>query len=301
LKPHLDDALASLSPAQRDAIVGYYLLGRPQAEVAAQLGISEDAMKQRVRYGLDKLRVWFARRDLTASAIMITSGLAAEVCAGEPALAGSCSSAALNPSLFPNANAIAQKVIAMKLIKTSVIAALSVLLTAGLICGWELRAEEPQTVAPALAAAPAIIDEQGWLWKEAPASPSIQTIENREWEMHWFRTYDTRMAMLVSQSRDGKSVIVEIYDVDKLLYKAQIGGKSEVGNSRIMAEECTPFPPLLSGSLDYRYYVYSDPASGVMFIAPVSKKTGKFQSGEAGEEFIKEMRKYFSLRKKAKG
>jgi DNA-directed RNA polymerase specialized sigma24 family protein len=35
---HLDAALASLSTGRREAILRFYLAGRPQAEVAAELG-----------------------------------------------------------------------------------------------------------------------------------------------------------------------------------------------------------------------------------------------------------------------
>ena len=50
------DAVRALPPKQRTAVVQRYLLDRPYAEVAATLGCSEDAARQNVRAGLQRLR-----------------------------------------------------------------------------------------------------------------------------------------------------------------------------------------------------------------------------------------------------
>ena len=57
----LDDAalvgaVRGLPPKQRTAVVQRYLLDRPYAEVAAVVGCSEDAARQNVRAGLQRLR-----------------------------------------------------------------------------------------------------------------------------------------------------------------------------------------------------------------------------------------------------
>jgi RNA polymerase sigma factor (sigma-70 family) len=64
--PHLDadrlidvelwDAVRRLPPKQRSAVVQRYLLDRPYAEIAAVIGASEDAARQNVRAGLQRLR-----------------------------------------------------------------------------------------------------------------------------------------------------------------------------------------------------------------------------------------------------
>ena len=64
--PHLDadrlvdvelwDAVRRLPPKQRSAVVQRYLLDRPYAEIAAVIGSSEDAARQNVRAGLQRLR-----------------------------------------------------------------------------------------------------------------------------------------------------------------------------------------------------------------------------------------------------
>ena len=50
------DAVRRLPPKQRSAVVQRYLLDRPYAEVAETLGCSEDAARQNVRAGLQRLR-----------------------------------------------------------------------------------------------------------------------------------------------------------------------------------------------------------------------------------------------------
>ena len=49
-------AVRGLPPKQRTAVVQRYLLDRPYAEVAAIVGCSEDAARQNVRAGLQRLR-----------------------------------------------------------------------------------------------------------------------------------------------------------------------------------------------------------------------------------------------------
>lgn len=58
--PQLVGAIRTLPPKQRTAVVQRYLLDRPYDEVAATIGCSEDAARQNVRAGLQRLR-----RDLT--------------------------------------------------------------------------------------------------------------------------------------------------------------------------------------------------------------------------------------------
>ena len=52
----LSAAVRALPPKQRTAVVQRYLLDRPYAEVAEVIGCSEDAARQNVRAGLQRLR-----------------------------------------------------------------------------------------------------------------------------------------------------------------------------------------------------------------------------------------------------
>jgi RNA polymerase sigma factor (sigma-70 family) len=56
LEEVLDRALALLPPATRDVLVRHYVEGSPHAEIAARLGISEDAVSMRISRGRVVLR-----------------------------------------------------------------------------------------------------------------------------------------------------------------------------------------------------------------------------------------------------
>lgn len=55
-RAELLEALRGLSDKHRDAVVHTFLLGRPYAEVAAQLGIRPGTLRTRVHYALRRLR-----------------------------------------------------------------------------------------------------------------------------------------------------------------------------------------------------------------------------------------------------
>lgn len=63
----IDDAIASLSCSNRDAIVLRFVEGRSMGEVAARLGVSADAARQRITRAIGKLRACLRRRGVDAS------------------------------------------------------------------------------------------------------------------------------------------------------------------------------------------------------------------------------------------
>lgn len=89
----LDEALASLSAGRRDAVMRFYLEGKPAATVAAELGCSIDAVRTRVHEGLHGLRSFFARRGHALSIALLISGLSSESAGADPALAEACAQA----------------------------------------------------------------------------------------------------------------------------------------------------------------------------------------------------------------
>ena len=60
--PHLDDALGELDETDRDAVLLRYFEKKSAREMAAQLGISDDAAQKRVSRAVDCLREFFAKR-----------------------------------------------------------------------------------------------------------------------------------------------------------------------------------------------------------------------------------------------
>jgi sulfatase modifying factor 1 len=163
-REHLDAALASLSPGRREAVLRFYLEGKQQAQVAAELGCSEDAVKTRVHVGLEHLRVFFARKGLALGAVALASGLASEATASEPALVATCVKTVLTPATAPGAAALAHGVVTAVIIKTATLIAAGLVLagsclTAALVVGAEpaptpVAVPVPPTPVPA---APAVV------------------------------------------------------------------------------------------------------------------------------------------------
>lgn len=96
IEPLLEEAVESLPPADRTAILLRFLENRSLREVGATLGLGDDAAQKRVSRALERLRTYFVRRGVTVTA----SGLAAELCGhavvtAPASLAGSALSAAL--------------------------------------------------------------------------------------------------------------------------------------------------------------------------------------------------------------
>ena len=71
--PLLDEALQSLDETDRAVVVLRWFENKPLSEVGVALGLGEDAAQKRASRALDRLREFFSRRGITASA----GGLAA--------------------------------------------------------------------------------------------------------------------------------------------------------------------------------------------------------------------------------
>jgi RNA polymerase sigma factor (sigma-70 family) len=75
LMPLLDDALAGLSEADREAIVLRFFRGMSLRETGTAMGTTEEAARKRVSRALEKLSVVFKRRGATASAAFIAAAM----------------------------------------------------------------------------------------------------------------------------------------------------------------------------------------------------------------------------------
>jgi RNA polymerase sigma factor (sigma-70 family) len=78
VRAQLDCAIEKLRSAQRDAVVRHYLEGKPQAQVAHELGISVDAVKQRCAYAIERLRRLLKRSGIIVPVAALTTGLVSE-------------------------------------------------------------------------------------------------------------------------------------------------------------------------------------------------------------------------------
>jgi RNA polymerase sigma factor (sigma-70 family) len=131
VRPHLDDALASLNTTSRQALVGHFLDGRPIVAVAAELRLSPDAARMRINAGLEKLRAWFARRGISIGASALAAGFASEAAAAESTLVQACVQAVIQPGVAPAATAIAAQVQLAMFIKKSLIISTLLLVLGG--------------------------------------------------------------------------------------------------------------------------------------------------------------------------
>jgi RNA polymerase sigma factor (sigma-70 family) len=92
----LDDSLAELKPADRDAVLLRFFEQRPFAAVGVALNLSEDAARMRVDRALERLRSLLARRGVTSTAAALATAFASQSTVAAPTgLLASVTSAAL--------------------------------------------------------------------------------------------------------------------------------------------------------------------------------------------------------------
>ena len=96
LAPLLDEAVADLNEADRNAILLRFMQGHDFKAISAATGASEDSVRMRVNRALEKLRKFFAHRGVSQSVALITATLSANMVQAAPAgLLASVSTAAL--------------------------------------------------------------------------------------------------------------------------------------------------------------------------------------------------------------
>jgi RNA polymerase sigma factor (sigma-70 family) len=137
LSPLLDEAMEWLGEGDRDAIVLRFFEGRSLNQVGSALGTTEEAAKKRVSRGLEKLRKFFARRGVAASAVTVAGLLAANsVQAAPTGLAKTISAVALTKGTTASASTLtlikgALKVMAWTKMKTVAVIGVAVILATG--------------------------------------------------------------------------------------------------------------------------------------------------------------------------
>lgn len=79
VRPHIDEAMAALSPRLRDALVLSFFEGKTQDEIGRELGITRSAVAHRVRRGLTQLRYRLERRGIDISMATLSGFLGVEL------------------------------------------------------------------------------------------------------------------------------------------------------------------------------------------------------------------------------
>lgn len=103
LRPLLDDALVTLKPDEREAIVLRFFSGRTFSEIGSSLAVSEEAARKRVDRALDKLHAVLLRRGVTSTVSALGGALSAAGVQPVPAgLAAQVAGAALTKAAAPS-------------------------------------------------------------------------------------------------------------------------------------------------------------------------------------------------------
>jgi RNA polymerase sigma factor (sigma-70 family) len=136
LSPLLDEAMASLGDADRNAVALRYFENKSAAEIALSLQLNEEAAKKRVSRALEKLRKFFTKRGVASTATIIAGAISANSVQAAPAgLAKTISAAALAKGAAASASTLtlvkgALNIMAWTKVKTAAVTGAVILLGA---------------------------------------------------------------------------------------------------------------------------------------------------------------------------
>ena len=137
IMPLLEDAMGRLGEKDRNAIVLRFFEGKSFQEIGAAVGASENAVKKRVAYGLEKLRKLFAKRGISSTATSLADAISTRsVQAAPAALAKSVAAVALAKGAaaggsLPVLVKAAMKLMAWQHAKAAVITGAAIVLATG--------------------------------------------------------------------------------------------------------------------------------------------------------------------------
>jgi hypothetical protein len=137
IAPLLDEAVAQLGEADRNAVVLRYYQQKPLEEVGGILGLNADAAQKRVSRALEKLRKFFTKRGVSSTAEMIAEQISAHSVQAAPALlAKSVTAVAIAKGATASISTLtlikgALKIMVWTKAKTAIVSGVIVLLAAG--------------------------------------------------------------------------------------------------------------------------------------------------------------------------
>jgi uncharacterized protein (TIGR03435 family) len=137
IMPLLEDAMGRLGEKDRNAIVLRFFEGKSFQEIGTVVGASENAVKKRVAYGLEKLRKFLAKRGISSTATSLADAISthsvqlapAALAKSVTALAAAKGAAAGGSTLTLIKGAL--KLMAWTKVKTSVVVGLAALFVTG--------------------------------------------------------------------------------------------------------------------------------------------------------------------------
>ncbi|HYV27052.1 MAG TPA: sigma-70 family RNA polymerase sigma factor [Candidatus Eisenbacteria bacterium] len=137
IAPHLDAALGELNEQDHDAVLLRYFERKSAREMAETLGVSEEAAQKRVSRAVERLREFFAKRGVTASATGLSVVIFANAVHAAPAaLAKSITAVAIAKGVTASGSTLtlgkgALKLMAWTKAKSVIAVSVGVLLAAG--------------------------------------------------------------------------------------------------------------------------------------------------------------------------
>ncbi|MCX5658732.1 MAG: sigma-70 family RNA polymerase sigma factor [Planctomycetota bacterium] len=193
LLPFLDEALARLSPVDRDALALRFYGRQSLAGVAVALGVSEEAAKKRVSRGLDRLRAMLGGRAQMLSAGALTSTLLNATAQAAPPGLQAAAVAAATTGQAGTAMAIAQgtmKLMAWVKVKVAVAVVSAVVVGAGATAVAErVIHSAPASNAATAAQAPPVAPTQ----EKAAGSPEGENLFTLDGGPGFSRRLDRRL------------------------------------------------------------------------------------------------------------
>jgi RNA polymerase sigma factor (sigma-70 family) len=169
IKPLLDEAISTLDEADRVAVLLRYFENKPLREVGRQLGVSDDAAQKRVSRAVERLRDYFARRGVAASASGLALLVSANAVQSAPlGLVASLSATALAGTAVttPPLIATTAKTVAMTTLQKTLVTA-----TVAVLAG--------ASIYQAKQAHDARAEVQALQQQQAPLTEQIQNLQNR--------------------------------------------------------------------------------------------------------------------------
>ncbi|MFA4985186.1 MAG: sigma-70 family RNA polymerase sigma factor [Candidatus Brocadiia bacterium] len=76
IAPHVDEALSLMPDEIRSSVISYYLEGKNQAQIAAELGVTQSTVSRRLETGISEVRGHLLRAGVVMSAAVIATTLA---------------------------------------------------------------------------------------------------------------------------------------------------------------------------------------------------------------------------------
>lgn len=154
LSPLLDDAMAQLAEADRNAVLLRYFENKTLPEVGQAMGLEVRTAQKRVARAVEKLRGIFAKRGVVSTAALITAAISAHSVQAAPAALATTITATAVKGATATASTLTLinetlKLMAWAKTKTAIAAGAALLLTISAVSVWVKQGDRQKSIASA--------------------------------------------------------------------------------------------------------------------------------------------------------